>query len=416
MISVEEARRTILDRIEPLGAETVTLGEAAGRVLAEPLTSLRNLPPADNSAMDGYGVRASDVEGASEASPVRLPVVGAQLAGGAPVEEVPPGRAARIMTGAPIPPGVDAVVMRELCDESDVNDDGTGTVAVKRAVPVGEAIRRMGEDVTLGGEVGRPGLRLTPGRINLLASAGHVSVRVHRRPVVAILASGDELKELGEPFTDDDILNSNAHAVAAAVRSAGAIPHLIGIAKDTLEDHRRKIDEAAFADALLTIGGVSMGTHDFVRPALEALGVTLDFWKVAMRPGKPLAFGRRGAQAIFGLPGNPVSSLVGFELFVRPALLKMMGAEHPVRRPVKATLVGEGMKKKKGVAFYARARAELGDEGFAVRLEQKQGSGQISGLAWANALCVLDVETEAVKDGDRVEVLLLGDEALHAAA
>lgn len=412
MIPVEEARRIILERVTPLGAETVFLGDAASRVLAEPLVSLRNLPPSDNSAMDGYGVRADDVKGASPDRPVRLPLVGAQLAGGPSVAEVPPGRAVRIMTGAPIPPGVDAVVMRELCDESEVTAEGGGTVAIQRAVPVGEAIRKKGEDVAAGGEVGRPGLVLEPGRINLLASAGHATVRVHRRPRVALLASGDELKELGQPFGDDDILNSNVHALAAAVAQAGAEPHLVGIARDTLDDHRRHIEAAAFADVLLTIGGVSMGTHDFVRPALEALGVTLDFWKVAMRPGKPLAFGRRDGQVIFGLPGNPVSSLVGFELFVRPALLKMMGQERVVRRSVKALLVGGGMKKKKGVAFYARARAVLTDEGFTVALEEKQGSGQISGLAWANALCVVAPDVEEVKEGDRVDVLLLGDEAL----
>src|SRR5690606_22991023 len=221
---------------------------------------------------------------------------------------------------------------RENTDEADVRDDATGTVRIRKAPQPGENVRRQGEDCAEGEGVGAPGDVVTPGRLNLIASAGHVVVSVHRRPRVAILASGDELRELGEPLGAHDIVNSNAHAIAAAVRDAGAVPELLGVAKDTLEDHRAKIDAANGADVLITIGGVSVGTHDFVRPALEAVGVTLDLWKVAMRPGKPLAFGRRGAQLVFGLPGNPVSSQVGFELFVRPALYRLQGRRDVVRR------------------------------------------------------------------------------------
>lgn len=412
MIRIEEARDRILQRVAPLGVEVVPVSESGGRVLAQPLASRRSLPAFDNSAMDGYGVRALELASASPEAPLRLPLAGAQLAGGAMTGTLPEGHAIRITTGAPIPPGVDAVVMREWSDESAVDAEGGGSVAFARPVAAGEAIRRRGEDVAEGEVLVPAGTTITPGVLNLLAAAGHVMVPVHRVPRVAILASGDELKELGEPFGELDVLNSNAHALAAAVRQAGAHAVLLGIARDSLDAHVEQISAGSFADVLLTIGGVSMGSHDFVRPALEALGVELDFWKVAMRPGKPLAFATRGGQAIFGLPGNPVSSLVTFELFVRPALRKLMGHPRPLRAPLRARLEGPGMRKKPDVAFYARARVTLAADGaLRVRLADKQGSGQISGLALANALCVLPIDVSVVSEGDEVEVLLL--EELH---
>lgn len=410
MRPVEEARAHILERTPTLPAESLFLGDAAGRLLAEELASFRNLPPADNSAMDGYGVRAADCAGASDDAPKALKVLGPVLAGDSVVGRAPvgEGEAVRIMTGAPIPPGVDAVIMREQTDEDGVGDDHTGTVNVKIAPDAGAHIRRKGEDVGEGRMVGKPGQPITAARLNLLASAGHVVVQVRRRPRVAIFASGDELRELGRPATDDDIINSNAHAIAAAVRAAGAVPQMLGIAADTLEDHVKRIEAAGFADVLLTIGGVSMGTHDFVRPAFEKVGADLEFWKVAMRPGKPLAFGRRGEQLVFGLPGNPVSSQVSFELFVRPALRRMMGQQEVVRRTMKATLVDSSFKKRPGVAFYARAQATMGDDGrLTAKVSSKQSSGQISAMAEGNALVVIPREAEGVSAGDEVDVLLL---------
>ncbi len=414
MLGVEEARQKILDAVGTTSTETVFLGDAHDRVLAETLQSRRSVPGFDNSAMDGYGVRAADVEAASKQTPVSLTVVGAVQAGSRSTTTVAAGQAIRIMTGAPIPQGADAVVMRESTDEKAVGDDGTGTVVVHEAVAQGQHVRARGEDVKDGAVVGQPGDRLSPARINLLAQCGHVAVTVRRRPVVAILASGDELKELGAPFSDDDVINSNAHAIAAAVRATGGVAHLVGIAKDTLEDHVRRIQQAAHADVLITIGGVSVGTHDFVKPALLQCGVKLELWKVAMRPGKPLAFGVRDAQIVFGLPGNPVSSLVGFELFVRPALWKLMGLKHVVKRPVRARLVDEEIKKKAGLQFYLRATVMLGADGFEARVLDKQGSGQISGLAAANALVVLGEDVERAKRGDLVDAILL-DESTFAA-
>jgi molybdopterin molybdotransferase len=273
-------------------------------------------------------------------------------------------------------------------------------------------IRRRGEDVAEGELVGEAGLVVTPARLNLLAQAGPTSALVHRRPRVAIVASGDELRELGEPLGEGDIVNSNAHAIAAAVVEAGGVAELLGIARDTLEAHVRLVEAAAFADVLITIGGVSAGTHDFVRPAFEAAGVVLELWKVAMRPGKPLAFGRRGAQLVFGLPGNPVSSQVTFELFVRPALLRLQGRERVCRSLVRATVVAGSVQKRPGFAVFSRASCRLGAAGFEVRIEHKQGSGQVSGLARANALCALDAASHGAGPGDEIQVLLLGDDAL----
>lgn len=416
MLSVSVARQKILDAVTPLGAERIFVPEALGRALSSPIVSARDLPGADNSAMDGYGVRAIDVENASAGAPVRLPLVGEQRAGGVALGAVPPGHAARIMTGAFLPAGVDAVIMREQTDEGEVTAEGTGTVAVRHAAKPGENVRRRGEDVLEGECIAAIGDIVTPGRLNLLAATGQVTVDVHRRPRVCILASGDELKELGQPFGALDVLNSNAHAIAAAARSAGAVAELIGIAADSLDDHIACIERARGADVLVTIGGVSVGTHDFVKPALAAVGATLELWKVAMRPGKPVAFGTWGKQLVFGLPGNPVSSQVSFELFVKPALLRLQGQLACNPRPVRARLLGKGMSKKAGFRMFARACAAVDDEGgLTVTLDEKQGSGQVSGLARANALCVLAEEQTSVDDGDLVEVMLL-DESWRVSA
>lgn len=409
MRSVRDALETILEEMNPLSEEHMFLGDAYGYYLSRSLASSRNLPPFDNSAMDGYGIRADDIQNASSEHPVALSVIHAVRAGDQTdqLPAVQQGEAARIMTGAAIPPGVDAVIMRERTDEADVTEDGTGTVRVLDAVNVGANIRRRGEDVAADREVGVAGDILSPARMNLLASAGHVVVPVIRKPVVAILASGDELKELGKPYSDNDIINSNAYAIAAAVRACGAHPQMIGIAGDSLEEHQRRIEEAAFADVLLTIGGVSVGTHDFVKPALEAAGAKLSFWKVAMRPGKPLAFGHRGHQVIFGLPGNPVSSQVSFEIFVRPALLKMMGARHVYHQTLEAEVMGEPFRKRAGVTFFARAELKSERGQLQVLLHPKQSSGQISGLANGNALAVIPPEKEVLFPGEQVSVIVL---------
>jgi molybdopterin molybdotransferase len=407
---VDVARGHILAACNPLGVERVALSDVAldpaPRFLGAPLSSTRNLPAFDNSAMDGYAVGPLVGPMLGEA-PFSLRLVGQSLAGHGTDIVVGAGEAIAITTGAPIPKGTFAVVMREQCDESRVKDG----VVVKHTPGAGEHIRRAGEDVTRGRVVADVGARLTPARLNLLWSAGHVAVDVVRRPTVAILASGDELKEIGAPLTDDDVVNSNAWAIAAACRRLGCQVRLLGIAQDTLEDHVRRM-EIDDVDVLLTIGGVSVGSHDFVRPALEHLGAELTLWRLAMRPGKPLAFGAlpRGRRPVhfFGLPGNPVSAMVTFRLFVQPALLRLAGAGD-VEDERRLAVLGDAQPftKKAGLAFYARAVIGRDGDRVVVRTVDRQGSGQISGLADANALACFPADAERIEPGQVVEVLPL---------
>jgi molybdopterin molybdotransferase len=404
---VDVARAHILAACGPLGVERVALSDVAldpaPRFLGAPLSSTRHLPAFDNSAMDGYAV--GPLVGAA---PYTLRLVGQSLAGHGTDVVVGAGEGIAITTGAPIPHGTFAVVMREHCDESGAKD---GVVVVKHTPKTGEHIRRAGEDVARGRVVADAGARLTPARLNLLWSAGHVVVDVVRRPTVAILASGDELKEIGAPLTDDDVVNSNAWAIAAACRRLGCQVRLLGIARDTLDDHVRRM-EVDDVDVLLTIGGVSVGSHDFVRPALERLGAELTLWRLAMRPGKPLAFGAlpRGRRPVhfFGLPGNPVSAMVTFRLFVQPALLRLAGAD-VVDDERRLAVLGDAspFTKKAGLAFYARAVIGRDGDRVIARTVDRQGSGQISGLADANALVCFPAEVEQIEPGQVVEVLQL---------
>lgn len=410
LLSVDEARARILDQVPPLGDELVLLSEAAGRVLSGELRARRALPSFDNSAMDGVGVRVADVAGASDAAPVSLTLVGESLAGGSGGgRALGPGEAMRVMTGAPIPPGVEAIVMREQTDERELP---SGRILVKSAASAAQHIRRRGEDVAEEGVVGRAGEAITPARLNLLLAAGHVSAPVARRPVVALLASGDELREPGAALAEREVVNSNAHALAAAVRAAGADAHLLGIARDSLAEHLTRMRAGAFADVLVSVGGVSMGTHDFVRPALAELGVELSLWRVAMRPGKPVAFGRKSegsrTQLVFGLPGNPVSAMVAFELFVRPALRKLQGLPaFSWMRPILPGVLSSATTKKAGLEHWARARVSVGEAGLSASLLDAQGSHQISGLADANALVRLPRHATTLAAGERVELMLL---------
>ena len=412
---VEDAREHILTACAPLPSERVMLTGLAldprPRRLATALSSRRALPPFANSAMDGYGVRAIDVAAASDARPVALRIVGASLAGGAAAAGIDAGECIAITTGAPIPAGVDAVVMRERCDEPGARHAHDGTVFVRHAAKPGEHIRARGEDIDRGAVVGVPGDAVTPARLNLLLSAGHVGVDVVRRPRVAVLASGDELRDVGDGAGDDVIVNSNAWAVAQAAVAAGADVRLLGIAADTLDDHVAKLD-VDDVDVLVTIGGVSVGSHDFVRPALEQAGAALTLWKIAMRPGKPLAFGhlprRRRPTIVFGLPGNPVSSMVAFALFVAPALRALQGDPQP--RPSTTTLPlfdDAPFSKKPGLAFFARARlAQKGGVTGLVTLD-RQGSGQVSGLAAATHLAHFAADAKDVAPGTLVDSFAL---------
>jgi len=395
MLTFEEARERILARVSPLGTEAVPLGDAFGRVLAGEVRSPWDLPPWDNSAMDGYAVRAVDCRGAAT-----LRISGYMAAGGPDAPKVTPGCAVKIMTGSPVPVGCDAVVPFEDAEERD------GSVHVPAPVAPRAHIRFRAEDIPAGTLVVPGGTMLRPPEISMLASFGMATVPVFRKPRVAVLSTGDELVELGEPLEHGKIVNSNSHALAAAIAEAGGVPTLLGIARDDRDSLLTKLSAGLSADVLVTSAGVSAGDRDFVRDVLAELGVTPVFWKVLIKPGGPTAFGVRGGTAVFALPGNPVSSLITFEIFVRPAIRKMTGHACPVKPAVKATLA-EGLKKKPGKTQFFRVTIEPGEEGYVARTSGDQNTGILRSLVLSDGIAVLPAERTAFAAGEKVDVLLL---------
>jgi len=395
MLTFEEARERILARVSPLGTEPVPLADAAGRVLAGEVRSPWDLPPWDNSAMDGYAVRADDCRGSAT-----LRISGYMAAGGPDAPKVAPGCAVKIMTGSPVPEGCDAVVPFEDAVERD------GTVRVPAPVKPGAHIRYRAEDIPAGTVVVPGGTVLRPPEISMLASFGRATVPVYRKPRVAVLSTGDELVELGEPLGPGKIVNSNSHALAAAIGEAGGVPIPLGIARDDRDSLRAKISEGLSADVLVTSAGVSAGDRDFVRDVLAELGVTPVFWKVLVKPGGPAAFGVRGGTAVFALPGNPVSSLITFEVFVRPAIRKMTGDARPLKPAVKAALA-EPVEKKPGKTQFFRVTIESGEEGYVARNSGDQNTGILRTLVLADGIAVLPAERTAFAAGEKVDVLLL---------
>lgn len=402
MIFVDEALNRILNAISPLGLERVGILEALGRVLAEDVAAPRNIPPKDNSAMDGYALCWKDTFGASPKSPVILKVIEDLPAGTVPKKKVGPGQATRIMTGAPLPAGADAVLRVE-----DTEKDGTN-VRILAAVGEGQDIRRAGEDVREGETVIHRGEVVRPAEIGMLASLGRSFVSVCQRPLVAILATGDELVDIDEPVTPWTIISSNSYSLASQVASCGAVPLMIGIARDTQEDLTAKFRMALRADVILSSGGVSMGDYDLVKDIMRNEGNRIEFWQVAMRPGKPLAFGEMGGVPLFGLPGNPVSSMVSFEQFVRPSLLKMAGHTRLFRKTVQAVAM-EDIKKVEGLRTFLRARLEREDSRVVVRMTGEQGSGILKSMVRANGLIVIPEDVTLVKAGREVTVQVIDD-------
>ncbi|MGH7589035.1 MAG: molybdopterin molybdotransferase MoeA [Gemmatimonadota bacterium] len=409
-LPVAEAQRRILARVPRLPVERIAIRDALGRVPAEPVISRLDLPPWDNSAMDGYAVRAADVR-AGERVPVALDLPAGSTAG----QVLPAGAAARIMTGAPMPENADAIVPIE----TSAGPRGTGAyadpgewVAFDRAPSPGHHVRLRGEDVRRGDTVVAEGEPFTPARIALVASVGTAEVTVFRRPSVTIVSTGDELvgvERAGEP---DRIVNGNAYGLAAMVERAGGVV----AATPTVSDDEAAVEEALEAalrsDAVLTVGGVSMGARDPVRPALARAGVELDFWRVAIRPGGPTAFGiGPGGRPVFALPGNPVRALVTFELFVRPALRRMAGHRACFRRPIRARLT-EAVDPAPGKATYLRCRLEPDGEGWLAVPAGPQGSGVLSTLAGAHGLAVVP-DAGRLEPGAPVDVWPLTDEPFH---
>lgn len=413
MLTVEEAREAVLDRIARLESHTVDVLESLGCVLAVDIVSDIDVAPFDNSAMDGYAVRAADVEGASVESPVVLRVVDHIAAGSVSAVTVGPGEAARIMTGAPVPAGVDAVVMVEVTKGLENGGSTGGTVAIERGVRVGENIRGAGEDVRVGDVVLRAGEVVNAASVGLMAALGVARVDVYRRPHVAIVSTGDELVGIGEKPGPGKIRNSNSFSLAAQVIAAGGVPHILGIARDNETSTRQMLMRASEFDLLVTTGGVSMGDFDVVRGVLQEIG-KMDFWKVAMRPGAPQTYGTIGGTPFFGLPGNPTSTMVGFELFVRPAIRKMRGFAALDRPRVPARLA-EPVKKKGDRRYFLRGvltRAE-GPEGavsYEVRLSGRQSSAMLTAMHHANCLISLPDGWSSVDAGTMVECIRLDTE------
>lgn len=390
-----EARDLILASVAPLGVERVPLPASAGRVIAEDAAAPWDLPRFDNSAMDGYAVRSADC-----AAPTTLAVAGCNPAGGPALPRVEPGFAVRIMTGAPVPPGCDAVVPFE--DTADLG----GSVLIRVPVEPGAHVRRKGEDVPAGRTVVLAGTALRPPEIGMLASFGMAFVAVFRRPRVAILSTGDELIELGETPTPEKIVNSNSLSLAAAVSEAGAVPEILGIARDTRESLREKIAGGLAADALITSAGVSAGDRDLVRDVLADLSVRELFWRIRMRPGSPTAFGVKDGRPVFSLPGNPVSTLVTFEELVRPALLKMMGHAEPVKRFLKASL-SRPVRKKPGRVQFLRVKVTVKEGRYTAEPAGDQSTGILATLLASDGLAYLPADRTGFEAGAEVEVHLL---------
>ncbi|PLX81756.1 MAG: molybdopterin molybdenumtransferase MoeA [Desulfuromonas sp.] len=397
--SFEDARSLILDHIEPLPSETVPLLESLGRALAAPLDAPLELPRFDNSAMDGYAVRSEDCRPG-----VRLTVCGTIPAGGRPEPAVPVGGAVKIMTGAPTPPGCDAIVPFE------ETDSGEELVTLYGPVNKGDHIRYRGEDIALGSRVLAAGATLRPPEISLLASFGCQSVEVVRRAKVAILSTGDELVEVGEPLDERTVVNSNSWSLAASVKELGGEPVMLGIARDNRDSLLEKLSEGLQYDALITSAGVSAGDRDLVREVLDELGVKQHFWKVDIKPGRPTAFASREAVPVFALPGNPVSTMITFEEFVRPALLQMMG-HRAVLKPLIKVALAEATRKKPGRVQFMRVAVSSGPDGLRMVSSGDQNTGILGTMLRANAIAVLPAERDDFAAGEAVDVHLLGPAA-----
>jgi len=413
-ITPGEALRTILDETPVLAPETVAVREAQGRILAASVVSERTLPPADNSAMDGYAVRVADTGGAGPGSPVELRVAFEVAAGGAADADVGPGQAARVLTGAPIPTGADAVVRQE---DTELEGD---RLRVLVAPAPHEHIRDAGEDVRVGDRVLEPGAAIGPPHLGLLASLGRATIPVHQRPRVAILSGGDELVEPDGDVAGGRIVSSNSYSIAAQCREIGADPVYLGIARDTPEDVERHFRAGLRADVLVSSAGVSVGDRDYVRGVLEKLGCQLLFWGVKMKPGYPLAFGRFGriegsggesGPLVFGLPGNPVSAMVTFEEFVRPALRKMIGHRELYRPLVRARL-GETLRKKAGRLHFVRVGLAREDGRVVASSTGNQSSGVLRSMTRAAGLLIFPADATELAAGTEAEVQVLDPDFL----
>jgi len=413
VISVEQALEKILEHIEVLGVEESPILSCLGQVLAEDIFSDINIPPLDNSAMDGYAVRAADTSGASPKSPCILRVIDTVTAGSISQARVEPGTAVRIMTGAAIPKGADAVVKFEDTDQSGRGADAS-EVSILAEVTKGLEIRRAGEDIARGMMVLDKGTVIRPAEVGALASLGRSLIKVIRRPVVAILATGDEVVDITKPLPEGKIYNTNSYSLAALVMRYGGIPRVLGIAPDVESSLVSRLHLGLDADMLVTSGGVSLGDYDIVRDVLAKEGEVV-FWQVRQKPGKPLTFGMIRALGggdgirkipLFGLAGNPVSAMLNFELFVRPAMFRMMGRKN-LAKPMIEAIIEEPIENTDGRRIFARAIVQKREGKYFARLTGPQGSGILTSMTLANGLVIVPEDAPGVEEGDSVQVIML---------
>ena len=413
MLSVEEALARVLALVHELPAEDAPILDAVGQTLAADVRAPFDVPALANSAMDGYAVRAADTAGASAAAPAALRVIGQIQAGGLPTLPVGPGEAVRIMTGAPVPQGADAVVPWELTNEADLRRAGQphpSVVEARRAASPGDHVRPSGEDAAAGSLVLSKGRVLDPPAVGMLAAFGYASCRVVRRPRVAVLATGDEVQAPGEPLRPGHLYDSNTYGVAAALTQWGAEPVLLGVAGDDMDALRERLRAGLDADMLVTSAGVSAGAFDIVKDALAEFG-SIDFWSVRMRPSRPLAFGllrAPGGRSVphLGLPGNPVSALVALAQFARPAVAKMMGRE-PTPLPRIEAVAADAIVNFDGRRVYARVTLSRKDGRVHARLTGAQGSNLLTSMAAADGLAICPEDTPEIPAGGAVAVELL---------
>lgn len=399
---LEQAQDIVLKASSPLGCEKVSLLDALGRVLGEDIIAPRDNPPWDNSAMDGFAVRWEDIKQDYAITKIpELRIIEDVQAGGVATKTVGPGEAIRIMTGAPIPKGADTVVRVEFTEPSQT------TVRIIKSEPgKGMNIRPKGEDVKVGDCIIAQKTPLRSGEIGMLAILAKSFVLVHQRPRVAILSTGDELADLDEKYDEHKIVNSNSYGIAAAVQEAGGVPVLLGIAKDDPQSLKDKIRQGLSCDILVLSGGVSMGDYDFTKSVFAELGAEMNFWKLAIRPGQPVAFGKIQGRLAFGLPGNPVSSMVTFDQLVRPAILNM-GGHQSWKRPVVQAVFQEKFTKHTDRRHFLRGILKRENGTLTVRTTGGQGSGILTSMVKANGFIDVPMEVEKINPGDVVNVQLL---------
>ncbi|MFL2756869.1 MAG: gephyrin-like molybdotransferase Glp [Dehalococcoidia bacterium] len=408
MLSVEEARDKILDSFISLGTEELPVIEALGLTLSEDIHSPINIPPFNNSAMDGYALKSENIKEASYDNPIHLKVAGTISAGEVPNFQVTDGHCARIMTGAPMPDGADAVVPFEETTEMDKDSfsKSKNKIGIKISVSVGNDVRKSGKDVATGDLILKKGTHIKPSTIGLISSIGKSKVPIHRRPQVAILSTGNELLNPGDNPVPGKIFDSNTNAIIASVIEAGGTPKSLGIIKDDIESLNYAISLAKNSDIVITSAGVSKGDYDMVKDVLSSQG-ELNFWSVRMRPAKPLAFGMLDSGTpLIGLPGNPVSALVAFEQFCRPAIRKMLGKKYTPRPVIKAVLQ-DSIQNYDSRRVYARVKVWQENNKYLAETSGSQGSNILSSLAYANGLAICPENEKSKNCGDNVDVIMI---------